>query len=190
MPLLHAQVATGDILGKVTDSGGSIIPGASIRVENIGTHQVRTFITQGSGEYVFSSLQPGTYVVTITLVRTSRPSMLQMSWSPPRTECAFDAALQVGAVDERVEVTATPTSLQTDSTTVGSTITERTLLDAPLNGRNFIGLVQVQAGVNAGFAKLAFKRLQHRRSSSVVFRVSERAGRTVQQQYAGWVGQQ
>ena len=57
---------------------------------------------------------------------------------------------QAGSVNEQVEVTTTPSSLQTDSTTVGSTITERTLVDAPLNGRNFIGLVQVQAGVNAG----------------------------------------
>ncbi len=148
-PVLNAQVATGDILGKVTDNTGAVIPGATVRVENVGTHQVRTFQSEGSGEYVFSLLQPGTYEVTVTSpnYKTFDAANVVVSASD---RIRIDAALQVGAVEERVEVTATPTALQTDSTTVGSTITERTLLDAPLNGRNFIGLVQVQAGVNAG----------------------------------------
>ncbi len=148
-PFLHAQVATGDILGKVTDNTGAVIPGATVRVENIGTHQIRTFQSGGNGEYVFSLLQPGTYEVTVTSpnYKTFDVANVVVSASD---RVRIDAALQVGAVEERVEVTSTPTSLQTDSTTVGSTITEKTLLDAPLNGRNFIGLVQVQAGVNAG----------------------------------------
>ena len=148
-PLLHGQVATGDILGKVTDNTGAVIPGATVRVENIGTHQIRTFQSGGNGEYVFSLLQPGTYEVMVTSpsYKTFDAANVVVSASD---RIRIDAALQVGAVEERVTVTSTPTALQTDSTTVGSTITEKTLLDAPLNGRNFIGLVQVQAGVNAG----------------------------------------
>ena len=57
---------------------------------------------------------------------------------------------QIGATSEVVEVTAVPSALQTDSTTVGNTITETTLLDAPLNGRNVYGLIQLQAGVTSG----------------------------------------
>ena len=147
--LVQAQVATGDILGTVTDIAGSAVVGATIRVENVGTHQVRTFTTKGSGEYVFSTLQPGTYQVTVTspTFKTFSATNVVLAASD---RVRIDAPLQVGSMDERVEVTAIPTSLQTDSTTVGSTITEKTLLDAPLNGRNYIGLVQVQAGVNAG----------------------------------------
>ncbi len=146
---LSAQVATGDILGTVTDSTGSIIPGASIRVENVGTHEVRTFTTKGTGEYTFSALQPGTYSVTVTSpsFKAFTTSNIVVSASD---RVRIDAKLQLGSVNEVVEVEATPTALQTDSTTVGSTITEKTLVDAPLNGRNYIGLVQVQAGVNAG----------------------------------------
>ena len=146
---LRAQVATGDILGTVTDSTGSVVTGATVRVENTGTHQVRTFTTKGSGEYVFTALQPGTYQVTVTAptFKTFDTTNVVVSASD---RVRIDAPLQAGSIDERVEVTATPTALQTDSTTVGSTITERTLLDAPLNGRNYIGLVTVQAGVNAG----------------------------------------
>ena len=108
-------------------------------------HSPRT----ASGEYTFSALQPGTYKVTVgsPSFRTFSAVNVVIAASD---RVRIDAALQPGSVDDQVEVTATPSSLQTDSTTVGSTITERTLLDAPLNGRNFIGLVQVQAGVNAG----------------------------------------
>lgn len=144
-----AQVATGDILGTVTDSTGSAVAGASVQVQNIGTGQARTFNTKASGEYVFSGLQPGTYQVTITspTFKTFDATNVVLGASD---RVRIDAPLRPGSVEERVEVSSTPTSLQTDTTTVGSTITEKTLLDAPLNGRNFIGLVQVQAGVNAG----------------------------------------
>ena len=148
VPIL-AQVATGDILGTVTDSTGSVVTGANVRVENIGTHETRQFTTKSTGEYVFSALQPGTYRVTVTspTFKTFSATNVVVAASD---RVRVDARLQAGSVDERVEVTATPSSLQTDSTTVGSTITEKTLVDVPLNGRNYVVLVQDQAGVNAG----------------------------------------
>ena len=146
---LQAQVATGDILGTISDTSGAVIVNATVRLENSGTHEVRTAVTKGNGEYVFSALQPGTYVVTVAseMFKTfSAKDIVVLASDRVR----IDARLQAGAQDEQVEVTATPSALQTDSTTVGSTITEKTLLDAPLNGRNYIALVQLQAGVNPG----------------------------------------
>ena len=148
---LRAQVATGDILGTVSDTTGANIPGASVRLENVGTHEVRTFTTSGDGGYVFSALQPGTYLVTIT-----SPSFKTFVESNVILTAAdrlrVNANLQAGGAQEQVEVTATPSSLQTDDTSVGSTITEKTLLDAPTIGRNVISLIQVQVGVNSGSA--------------------------------------
>ncbi len=148
---LRAQVATGDILGTIFDATGSVIPGASVRLENVGTHEVRTFTTSVNGGYVFSALQPGTYSVTI-----GSPSFKTFIESNVVLAAAdrvrVNANLQAGGAEEHVEVTATPSSLQTDDTTVGSTITEKTLLDAPTIGRNYISLIQVQAGVNSGSA--------------------------------------
>ncbi len=147
--LLHAQVATGDILGTVLDSTASSIPGASVRLENIGTHEVRTFVTSGDGGYVFSALQPGTYSVTIT--SPSFKTFVEKNVVLAAADrVRVNASLQVGGTQEQVEVTATPSSLQTDDASVGSTITEKTLLDAPTIGRNYISLIQVQAGINAG----------------------------------------
>ena len=148
---LRAQVATGDILGTVFDATGSIVPGASVRLENIGTREVRTFSTGSDGGFVFSAVQPGTYSVTI-----ASPSFKTFIESNVLLAAAnrirVNANLQAGGAEEHVEVTATPSSLQTDDTTVGSTITEKTLLDAPTVGRNYISLIQVQAGVNSGSA--------------------------------------
>ena len=147
-PLL-AQVATGDILGSVSDNTGSVVVGASVRLENVGTHEVRAFTTKGNGEFVFSALQPGTYSVTVaapTFKAFTTSNVVLLASDRLRV----DSHLQPGNVSETVEVAATETALQTDSTTVGSTITEKTLLDAPLNGRNYIGLVTLQAGVNGG----------------------------------------
>lgn len=146
---LWAQVATGDILGTVVDVTGSPVPAASVRVENTGTREVRLFTTKDTGEYIVSALQPGTYQVVVTspTFKTFSANNVVVAASD---RVRVDVKLQPGSVDERIEVTSTPTSLQTDATTVGSTITEKTLVDAPLNGRNYVGLVQVQAGVNAG----------------------------------------
>ena len=146
---LQAQVATGDILGDITDTAGSVVAGASVRIENVGTHEVRTFTTKNNGEFVFSALQPGTYSLTVSAssFKLFETSNIVVSASD---RVRIDSHLQPGNVTETVEVQATPTSLQTDSTTVGSTITEKTLLDAPLNGRNYFGLVTLQAGVNGG----------------------------------------
>ena len=144
-----AQLATGDILGTVSDPSGAVVAGATVRIENTETREARTFTTKDTGNYVFSSLQPGTYVVTVTApsFKSSKTSNVVLLASD---RVRVDARLQAGAVTEEVDVTATPSALQTDSTTVGNTVTEKTLLDAPLNGRNFISLVQLQPGVNAG----------------------------------------
>ena len=147
---LAAQVATGDILGKVTDTTGANVVDASVRLANNGTQEVRTFVTKENGEYIFTALQPGTYTVTVSSAsfKTFNTSDIVVLASD---RVRINASLQPGSAAEAIEVTATPTSLQTDVSTVGSTITEKTLTDAPLNGRNYIGIVQVQPGVNPGF---------------------------------------
>ena len=123
MPIL-SQVATGDILGTVMDASGSSVPGASVRLENTGTHEVRTFVTKNSGEYTFSAVQPGTYSITV-----ASPSFKSYNAKGVVVSAAdrvrIDATLQPGTVDQQIVVEATPSSLQTDSTTVGSTITEK-----------------------------------------------------------------
>jgi hypothetical protein len=144
-----AQVATGDVLGSVTDSTGAAVPGVTIRIENTGTHVVRETKSGESGEYIFTQLQPGTYSLTMTqngFKTFNNPELILAAGDRARV----DAPLMIGGSNETVEVSTQPSALQTDSTNVGSTVEAKAISDLPLNGRNVYGLIQVAPGVNAG----------------------------------------
>jgi hypothetical protein len=144
-----AQVATGDILGGVSDSSGAAVPGATVHIENLGTHVSRDVLAGENGGYTATQLQPGTYALTVKVngFKTySNPSLQLVAGDRARV----DVTLSVGGSEETVEVTTQPSALQTDSTNVGSTIDSKAVGDLPLNGRNVYGLVQVAPGVNAG----------------------------------------
>ena len=148
-PPLLAQQTTGDILGTVTDSSGAVIPGAKVTIDNLGTHEVRNAASSASGEYVVNLLNPGTYSVTITAAgfRTfSVPSIALAAGDRTR----INASMAVGSSSQTVTVSGQASALQTDSSVLGNTIGEQPTQDLPLNGRNFIQLVQLQPGVNEG----------------------------------------
>ena len=60
----------------------------------------------------------------------------------------IDAKLQVGAVSETVNVTGESPLVQTDSSTLSSLVTEKAVQDLPVNGRNFVRLVQLVPGAH------------------------------------------
>ena len=145
----NAQSATADVVGTVTDPSGAAVPGATVQIRNSGTGEVRSAISGDSGEYAFALLQTGTYVVTIeasTFKKYSAPSFVLTSGMRAR----IDAKMEVGSASETVEVTSATPTLQTDSSDVGQTVGERAVEDLPLNGRNYINLVQSAPGVNPG----------------------------------------
>ena len=144
-----AQTPTGDVLGNVADSSGAIVPGATVTLTNTGTREVRIFTVGNSGEFTFSNLQPGSYTLSVTAngFSTFVANSIVLA-AGDRTRVA--AALRVGSEDQRITVEAIATSLQTDNTAVGSTIVQKSISDLPINGRNFINLVQLQPGVNGG----------------------------------------
>ena len=143
------QIATGDVLGSVTDATGAIVPHVEVHIVNTGTHVARRTTTGDDGAYTFTQLQPGTYILTIVQAgfkSFTNPGLLLAAGDRARV----DAALAIGDSAETVEVTTQASALQTDSTDVGSTVDSKAIADLPLNGRNVYGLVQVAPGVNAG----------------------------------------
>ena len=143
-----AQVTTGDIVGRVMDGSGAVLPGATVTVENTGTRDVRTTITTETGDYVVNLLPIGNYVVRIELqgFQTQESRLALRSGERIRVE----GRLQLGSVTETVQVTAETPLLQTDSATMSTLVTETEVQDLPVNGRNFIRLIQLVPGANEG----------------------------------------
>src|SRR5215467_3495329 len=62
-----AQVTTADIVGRVTDSTGAVLPGATVTIENVATHDVRSAPSNETGDFLFNLLPIGEYTVKVEL---------------------------------------------------------------------------------------------------------------------------
>src|SRR5215831_11076880 len=142
---LQAQHGTGTILGTVTDPSGAAIPNVAITATNTETNEARTFITDAEGFYRINAIQSGTYTITATApsFRTATVSKLALTVN---TELRADVTMQLGNISEKVEVTASTPQLQTNTATLGSVIDNRTMLELPLNNRNFFDLAALSPG--------------------------------------------
>ncbi|MDQ2949476.1 MAG: carboxypeptidase-like regulatory domain-containing protein, partial [Acidobacteriota bacterium] len=141
----------GEITGEVRDSSGAVVPGANVTIEDRdrGTH--RSGVTNDSGVYTFPSLLPGTYNVKAEKSGfrpvTQKDILLQVQQT-----VRLDFALEVGNVNQAVEVQASTTQLNTEDATVGTVIENKRVIELPLNGRNFLQLVALTPNTNYGFA--------------------------------------
>ncbi len=145
----RAQQTTGDILGTVTDSSGAVVSHSTVTVENLGTHERRTTQSSDGGDYVVNLLNPGTYSVTVTnsgFKTFTVPSLVLAAGDRAR----INAQLSVGQITESITVEAQTSALQTDSSVLSHTISEKATQDLPLNSRNYIQLVQLAPGANEG----------------------------------------
>src|ERR1043165_10154296 len=89
-----AQVTTADIVGRVTDSTGTVLPGATITVENAATHDTRSVPSNETADYLFNLLPIGTYTVKVELQGFSSQNTRVTLSAGDRVR--FDAKLQVG----------------------------------------------------------------------------------------------
>jgi hypothetical protein len=144
--LLFGQVITGTISGTVKDSSGAVLPGTSVQIRNTDTGVGRTATTDARGYYTASNISPGNYEVSATIsgfqTEVRRGIMVNVGQAS-----VIDFTLQVGAVTERVEVTAEAPLVETTNAVVSGLVTERQVEDLPLNSRSLIELAPLQAGI-------------------------------------------
>lgn len=145
-PAAHAQTVEGQINGTVTDTTGSVVPGAQITLKNLDTGAERKAIGSASGTYFLTSVPPGRYslVVTAKGFKAYDVPELTLQVSQART---VDAKLMPGAVTETVRVNAGGVALNTTGATIGTVIGHNDIVTMPLNGRNFTELIQLTPGV-------------------------------------------
>src|ERR1700722_18998887 len=145
-----AQVDQGTITGLVHDGSGAVVPNAEVTVRNIDTGLVLKGATNGSGIYVFSPLKIGNYTVSVTAkgFETTQRENLHLD-AEQRLNVVM--ALKLGVVSDTVTVTDEVPLLQTQSSAVGQVISSETINNTPLNGRNWVYIAQLTAGVAPPF---------------------------------------
>ena len=129
-----AQQNFGSVRGLAKDSQGAVIPDADVKLINVGTSIARVDKTNGSGEYEFTSVAPGDYVVEVTLkgFKTFKESATVALGAT----ATIDATLQVGSAGETVEVQTSEPLIDTASASAGQSFTSQQLTELPNLGRN------------------------------------------------------
>ena len=157
-----------DIVGRVTDASGGVLPGVTVTAENMATSIVNTTVTTETGDYLFTALPIGTYTVKIALDGFQAKSVRVTLTTGDRVR--VDSALEVGTLSETVQVTGQAALLQTDTSRVASLVSERMVQDAPIQGRNIINFIQLTPGASEGNANATTSgnRPDDRRQTSAV----------------------
>ena len=123
-----------------------MIPDAELVLTNVETGIESHGASNSVGNYRFSNLQPGTYTLQASKegfnTAVIQPFTLNLGQEP-----TFDFSLEVGAVAETVTVEASGAELQASSAELGAAVTEKQVVDLPLNGRNFTQLLALTPGV-------------------------------------------
>ena len=144
--LLQAQDATGRVVGTVTDRSSAVVPGAHVVVTNAATHVSRETVTDSSGFYQVLALPIGNYTVSVDH-KGFNPVTTDASKLEINQSLRIDLRLEVGSKTETVTVESTANTVETINPTMGSTVSDRSVQDLPLNGRNVLDLALLQPGV-------------------------------------------
>lgn len=137
---------SGTVSGTVTDQSGAAVVEAVVRLVDTATNTERTAITNETGRYIFASVVPGLYNVTISKsgFRAAKFSKQEVTVG---TALTLNASMEIGSVSQVVEVTATGTELQTMNATVGNTVTGAALDALPAIGGDVSTFMALQPGV-------------------------------------------
>jgi hypothetical protein len=137
----------GEITGQVVDATSAAVAGATVTITNTDTNAKRIAITTEAGIYSFPSLPPGKYDIRVEKPGFKADTSRQVEVQVQQT-VRLDFTLQVGQVSESVEVSAAADQLVQENATVGTVIEHQGIVELPLNGRNYLGLVALSSNVD------------------------------------------
>ena len=142
----HAQILYGSIIGQVTDPQKAALPGVAVTATNTGTGLKLETVTDGSGNFVFRNLLPGTYDISATLTgfKELKQTGLPVSAGNPKR---VDLMLALGGMQESVTVTAETTLIKTEKADLSTELTSKAVDNLPLNQyRNYQSLLNLVPG--------------------------------------------
>lgn len=147
-----AQSGSSSLRGTVTDLQGRAVAGANVTLTNDARNFTRTQVTNDDGNYVFTSIQPGTYRIEVEATGFKKSAISDVH-ALIDTPVSIDVQLEVGNIAETVSVSAgVDAPINTADATIGNTFESRRIIELPLNANNVVGLLSLQPGVTrAGF---------------------------------------
>lgn len=145
-PVAEGQTTTGSIYGTVADSTGGVIPRSSVTAIDAATGSSHAAASDGSGNYVFPSLDPGAYNITVRAPGFRAETQQGVALSANQN-VHVNFSLSVGSTSETLTVTAAAPQVDTRESQLADTLTEQSLHDMPMYGRNVYDLVTVLPGV-------------------------------------------
>ncbi len=149
LAVARAQTAA-TVSGTVTDAQGAIVPGATVVLLDTATNQERKQTTNDAGQYLFTSVQPGVYKITVTM-QSFRQAVIASQKIDVAKQYSVNVSLEAGAISERVEITAgTGAELQKLDATVGNVIGADELSRLPSLTRDATALLNLQPMVTPG----------------------------------------
>jgi hypothetical protein len=143
----RAQGLTGQITGVVTDSGGGVLPGATVVIKNAGTNSTRETVTGADGAFLFPDLLAGKYDITVTVSGFKTYAQTGIVLASTERVALRAIALDVGGVAETVTVQAESVQVQTTTAARSGLITRDNIEDIALKGRDFAGMLKILPGV-------------------------------------------
>lgn len=143
--LIGQGVDTALVRGTVKDSSGAVIPGVTVTMTNVATGVSEKRPTDPGGRYLFADLKPATY--TATVAATGFKTLVQENIVlRVGQQTDLDLTLEVGEISQRVEVSAESPLLNTVSGALGTEVTGQYMINLPLEGRDYSGLVFLAPG--------------------------------------------
>ncbi len=136
----------GQLTGRITDSSGAAVTGVNVTLVNIATNASRSTVTTGDGDYTFASIPPGIYDVKAehSGFRVAAANHVEVQVQQTVRQ---DLSLEVGQVNESVQVSASADLLQTENLAMGTVVENKMLTELPLGGRNYLSLVALSSNV-------------------------------------------
>ena len=145
-----AQVATtGQLVGSVQDQSGAVVPGVELQLQNEDTKAVLTAAAGADGGFVFPTLAPGSYTLTVSKQGFDTTVYKGVIIYAARTTNQT-VIMKVGAVTQTVEVEGGAQVLQTTTNTIANTVDQKYLQDLPLPGRSALPFALLSAGAQQG----------------------------------------
>jgi hypothetical protein len=142
---LFAQTSSGEISGVVYDPTGSVVAGVKITLTNPATNAVREVASNDSGLYAIAAIPPGVYTLKVEKTgfrAIERRNIEVLVGSASR----IDLTLEIGELTNVVEIAGGAPLLQSENSSIGTVIENRSVVELPLNGRNYLQLTSLIPG--------------------------------------------